>query len=106
VTPTTPGFQRVAGTTYAANYHAEYAGFGTAAPLADAVRATGGQQFDRDDAAEIAAFARQQSTRVRDVRQSWDWAFLTAALLLFLTEVVVRRVQVYKGRTRSESGLP
>jgi hypothetical protein len=105
-TPTSVGFQRVAGTTYAANYHAEYAGFGTSTALTDAVRATGGRQFDRGDAAEIAAFARQQSTRVRDVRRSWDWAFLTAALLLFLTEVVVRRLQVYQGRTRSESGLP
>ncbi|WP_251331046.1 VWA domain-containing protein [Haloplanus pelagicus] len=106
VTPTAVGFDTVAGATYAANYPAEYAGFGTSPALTEAVRATGGQQFDRGDAAEIAAFARQQSTRVRDVRRTWDWALLTAALLLYLTEVVVRRLQVYNGRTRTESGLP
>ncbi|MEF8855983.1 MAG: VWA domain-containing protein [Haloplanus sp.] len=106
VTPTSPGFKSVAGAAYAANYPAEYAGFGTSAALTDAVEATDGRQFDRGQAAEIADFARQQSTRVRDVRQTWDWAFLTAALLLFVTEVVVRRLQVYNGRTRSESGLP
>jgi hypothetical protein len=106
VTPESVGFRTAAGATYAANYPAEYAGFGTSTALTDAVRATGGQRFDRGDAAEIATFARQQSTRVRDVRQSWDWALLTAALLLFLTEVIVRRLQVYKGRTRTESGLP
>jgi len=105
-TPTSVGFKSVVGTTYAANYPAEYAGFGTSSALAEAVRATGGRQFERGQAAEIATFARQQSTRVRDVRQSWDWALLTAGLLLFLTEVVVRRLQVYNGRTRSESGLP
>jgi hypothetical protein len=106
VTPTAVGFDTVVGATYAANYPAEYAGFGTSPALTEAVRATGGQQFDRGDAAEIAAFARQQSTRVRDVRRTWDWALLTAALLLYLTEVVVRRLQVYNGRTRTESGLP
>jgi len=105
-TPTSVGFKSVVGATYAANYPAEYAGFGTSSALSDAVRASGGRQFERGQAAEIAAFARQQATRVRDVRQTWDWAFLLAGLLLFLTEVVVRRLQVYNGRTRSESGLP
>jgi hypothetical protein len=106
VTPTRPGFQTVAGATYAANYHAEYAGFGTSPALRDLVRSTGGQAFDRGDAAEIASFARQHSVQVRDVRETWDWALLVAALLLYLTEVVVRRLQVYNGRTRTESGLP
>jgi hypothetical protein len=106
VTPTSVGFKGVAGATYAANYPAEYAGFGTSSALSDAVQATGGRQFERGQAAAIADFARQQATRIRDVRQTWDWAFLVAGLLLFVTEVVVRRLQVYNGRTRSESGLP
>ncbi|SDZ75371.1 von Willebrand factor type A domain-containing protein [Haloplanus vescus] len=106
VTPTEVGFHDAAGATYAANAHAEYAGFGTSTALTEAVRSTGGQRFDRGQTAQIAAFARQQSTRVRDVRQTWDWAFVVAALLLFVTEVVVRRLQVYNGRTSRESGLP
>jgi hypothetical protein len=106
VTPTEVGFRTAVGATYAANYPAEYAGFGTSSALTDAVRATGGRQFQRGQAAEIAAFARERSTRVRDVRQTWDWALLTVALLLYLAEVLVRRLQVYNGRTRSESGLP
>ncbi len=106
VSPDSTGFETVAGATYAANYHAEYLGFGPAPAVAEAARTTGGQQFDQDDAAAIASFARQQSTRVRDVRQQWDWALLVVALGVFLAEVVVRRLQVYRGHTRSESGLP
>jgi len=106
VTPTEVGYRTAAGATYAANYPAEYAGFGTSSALSDAVEATGGREFSAGQAAEIAQFAREQSTRVRDVRRNWDWALLTAALLLFLTEVIVRRLQVYNGRTRTESGLP
>jgi hypothetical protein len=106
VTPTEVGYRTAAGATYAANYPAEYAGFGTSSALSGAVEATDGREFSSDQAAEIASFARERSTRVRDVRQGWDWALLTAALLLFLTEVVVRRLQVYNGRTRKESGLP
>ena len=106
VTPTEAGFHSVAGATYAANYPAEYAGFGTASELGSAVRATGGRVFARGEADAIAAFARQQSTRVREVRRAWGWLFLLAALVLFVGEVAVRRLQVYNGRTRSESGLP
>ncbi len=50
--------------------------------------------------------ARQKSTRVRTVQDAWDWVALLGALLLFTGEVVARRVQVYRGRTSLESGLP
>jgi Mg-chelatase subunit ChlD len=105
VTPETQGFKQASGATYAANYAAEYAGFGTAPALRDAVRSTDGRQFEPSDTAEIAEFARQQSTRVRDVEQQWGWVFVTLGLIVFVTEVVIRRVQIYQGRTRQESGL-
>lgn len=106
VTPQSVGFHTAAGATYAANYPAEYAAFGQDPALADAVETTGGQEFAPDDAAAIASFARQQSTRVREVRTNWAWLLLTLALLGYFAEVVVRRLQVYYGRTRHESGLP
>jgi len=106
VTPTEAGYQTVLDAEYAANYPAEYGAFGTAAALRAAVDATGGRRFSASDGAAIAEFARQQSTRVREVRRGWDWLFVLVALLAFLGEVVVRRLQVYNGRTRHESGLP
>ncbi|MFB6304450.1 MAG: VWA domain-containing protein [Haloferacaceae archaeon] len=106
VTPTEPGYHRVLGATYAANYPAEYAAFGESEALSRLVRRTGGRQFERGEAAAIAQFARERAVAVREVRDEWDWTALVAALLLFLLEVAVRRLQVYRGRTRLESGLP
>ncbi|MBX0293407.1 VWA domain-containing protein [Haloarcula nitratireducens] len=105
-TPREVGYHDVLGTEYAANYPAEYGAFGRSQQLGSVVEATGGQTFAPDDGAAIARLARQQSTRVRTVRDSWGWLALLAALLVFLAEVVGRRVQVYRGRTTLESGLP
>jgi hypothetical protein len=105
VTPERIGFHQVGNITYAANYPAEFAGFGSSPALSEAVSATGGQQFRTGEAADIAEFARDQSVRVRDIRREWDWVFITVGLLVFVTEVVLRRVQVYQGHTSLESGL-
>jgi len=104
--PDRAGFETLLGTTYAANYPVEYGRFGESPAMAAMVDATGGDRFDPDEPARIARLARQQATQVRSVRQRWDWVFLLAALVAFVLEVSARRVQVYRGRTSRESGLP
>lgn len=106
VTPHEPGFHVVAGGEYAANYPAEYAGFGRSSALDRLVRSTDGRSFEPNEATAIASFAREQSRTVREVRDRWDWLALLLAFFLFFAEVAVRRVQVYRGRTSAESGLP
>ena len=105
VTPTESGFGSVLDASYAANYPREYGGFGPSSELESAVSATNGRTFSPGEAAEIAEFAREEATRVRDVRQDWTWLLLSVALGWFMLEIVVRRLQVYLGRTRHESGL-
>lgn len=105
ITPDEQGFNEILDVPYAVNYHQEYSAFGPASELRSVVEATDGQQFEPNQAEEIAAFAREQSTRVRDVEQSWTWLALLLALLTYFTEVILRRLQVYRGRTRTESGL-
>lgn len=105
VTPDEAGYHEVAGATYAADYPAEYGAFGRSSELSRLVRTTGGERFRRGEAPEIAQFATEQAVAVREVRDSWDWLALLLALAVFLLEVIVRRLQVYRGRTRLESGL-
>jgi hypothetical protein len=98
VTPTEMGFRNVSDATLAVNYPREDAGFGPSSALQGAVRATGGQVFAPSQASEIAATVKRSATRVRDVREEWDWLLLTVALLVFLTEVCARRLSLYRGR--------
>ncbi|AUV81607.1 magnesium chelatase [Salinigranum rubrum] len=105
LTPNETGFNQVLDATYAVNYQSEYGSFGQTGELRSVVQTTGGRQFEPSQAAEIAEFARQESTRVRTLEQSWTWLALLLALLLYFGEIVLRRLQVYRGRSRSESGL-
>ncbi|MFC7046716.1 VWA domain-containing protein [Halobacteriaceae archaeon GCM10025711] len=92
VVPSESGFGSVLDAEYAVNYPREYAGFGVSPSVRQAVATTGGQTFEPGQAAAIASFVRRQSTRVRDVRETWDWLFLVAALLGYLAEVGARRL--------------
>ena len=105
VTPTQQGYDRVLNATYAANYPREYGAFGTSPELRRLVESTGGREFAPGEAAAIAEFATESAVRVREVESQWGWLLLALALLLYLAEVVYRRLQVYTGRTRLESGL-
>jgi hypothetical protein len=91
-TPDRSGYGSVLETTYATNYHPEYAAFGTAPGLDDAVAATGGTTFSADEAAAIAATVKRRAAAVRDVRRDLSWLLLVAGLLLYLLEVSVRRL--------------
>jgi hypothetical protein len=105
VVPREEGFEFVAGAEFAANYPREYGSFGQSPALTRVVESTNGRIFAPDEGAAIAEFARESAVGVREVRDSWTWLLLVLALALFLAEVVVRRVQVYRGRTGRESGL-
>ncbi|MEF8818064.1 MAG: vWA domain-containing protein [Haloferacaceae archaeon] len=105
VVPEQEGFEFVAGAEFAANYPREYGAFGQSDALVRVVESTNGRVFEPGEGAQIAQFARESAVGVREVRDSWTWLALLLAVLLFTAEVVVRRVQVYRGRTRRESGL-
>jgi len=99
------GFVSVLDATFAVNYPAEYGAFGLSEDLRSLVGSTDGQLYRPNQAAAIARDARESARRVRTVREDWTWLALTLALVVYLLEVFVRRIQVYRGRTRSESGL-
>ncbi len=95
VVPQSQGIKELLSADYAVNYPREYGAYGIDPALRQAVQTSGGRTFTTEQAGEIAAFARQQATQVRDVRQDWDWALLIAALIIYLMEVAARRLQAY-----------
>ncbi|WP_411968387.1 VWA domain-containing protein [Haloferax sp. YSSS75] len=105
VVPTDQGYRDVLDTELAVNYQDEYGGFGTSTALQAAVADTGGRLYDSGDAAEIARSARDNAAGVKPVRDEWAVYFVLVAFLVYLGEVLLRRVQVYRGRTQSEGGL-
>ncbi|WP_410764946.1 VWA domain-containing protein [Haloferax sp. DFSO60] len=105
VTPTEQGYATVLNESFGVNYPVEYGGFGRSERLVSAVRSTGGQMYSVNDAPQIAQDARDQAAGVQPVRDEWAWVFALVAFLVYLSEVLARRLQVYRGRTRSEGGL-
>jgi hypothetical protein len=59
-------------------------------------RSTGGQTFRQGQAAEIARVVTQRAVSTRDVREEWGWVLLTVALLVFLLEILARRLGAYR----------
>ncbi|ELZ91314.1 hypothetical protein C440_13409 [Haloferax mucosum ATCC BAA-1512] len=105
IVPQEQGYRDVLDTSLAVNAPAEYSGFGQSAALEAAVADSGGTLYGPNDVTEIARSARDNASGVQPVRDDWAIAFVLAAFLLYLAEVLVRRVQVYRGRTQSEGGL-
>jgi Mg-chelatase subunit ChlD len=95
VVPTQPGFETLLDAEYAVNYPAEYAAFGPAPTLASAAETTGGRIFNAGEGQAIATFAKQRATKVRVVRESLAWVFLSVALVVYLVDVAVRRLKLY-----------
>lgn len=92
VTPERVGFDEVSTAVYAANYPREYDAFGTAPALEAAVERTGGRLFDPADATAIAETVARRARGVREVRDEWDAHLLVAGLLLFVVDVLARRL--------------
>ncbi|KTG08269.1 hypothetical protein AUR66_04100 [Haloferax profundi] len=105
IVPTEQGYQDVLDSAFAVNYPVEYGGFGTSPALEAAVADTGGRLYDENDAAEIATSARDNASGVKPVRDDWARYLVLSAFLVYLGEVLLRRLQVYRGRTQSEGGL-
>ena len=96
VTPTEVGFGTVHSATYAVNYPAEFGSFGQSSAVSALVRTTDGRTFRQGQAEEIARVVTQRAVSTRDVRQEWGWVLLTVALVVFLLEVLGRRLGAYR----------
>jgi hypothetical protein len=92
IIPSETGYDSILGRTYAVNYPRELGAFGPNRALDQAVRASGGQTFETGETAAIADAIERQYRQVRSVREDRGWVLLTIGLLLYLAEVVLRRL--------------
>ena len=92
----TTGFSKVMDSVFAVNYKREYQDIGFNNEIYDAVASTGGKMFYADNTNEIVEFVKQRSRREILTKNSYSWIFLAGALVIFLIEVIVRRLTLYK----------
>ncbi len=90
-TPEETGFKDILGATFAVNYNDEYANLGISQDFTALVEKTGGKVFDPSDTNAILDFVRQKSKRIKIESTDYRWPFAIIAMLLFLTEIAIRR---------------
>ena len=81
---------------FAVNYKREYQDIGFNPELNNIVYSTGGRMFYADNTDEIVDFVKQRSRRDILTKNSYSWIFLIGALFVFLAEVIIRRLVLYK----------
>ena len=94
VSPDTPGLHDISGYPLAVNYPLEFRDVGINKEIEPLVLATGGNIYDaREARALLLKDARQNSEREVQEPESLKMYVLLAALLLFLSEIIVRRIR-------------
>lgn len=89
--PKDTGYKEVLGATFAVNYNDEYANLGASPEFLSLVEKTGGKAFEPNDIKEIIEFVRAKSKRIKIDSTDYRWPFAIMAMLLFLTEIGIRR---------------
>ena len=98
--PEKEGFEQILGATVAVNYNDEYEKIGINPMLEELVRASGGYIFDSNDIEKIKDTIIRMSRRVKVETVNYSWPFAIAALILFLIDILIRRIRENRGITK------
>jgi len=90
--PDTVGFMEVLGAKTAINYNLEYQKLGFNNQLKELVTLTGGKMLDSSNPSGIVDAVKTMSKRTRSETISLGWIFSVIALLIFLVEIIIRRL--------------
>ena len=91
-TPDSAGVFSVLGAEYAVNYPREYQRVGVDPRLSERLAVGGGRVFAPDEVEAIVEHVKTQQSMLRVERVDVSWYLLLFAILLFVLEVVVRRL--------------
>jgi uncharacterized membrane protein len=92
------GFNEIYSAIYGVNYKAEYERVAINEELEKLVEKTGGRSFREDQLNDIIEAIKSQSKRTIEKKVYYRWILIIAALLLFLLEVMLRRISEYRQR--------
>ncbi|MBW2968123.1 VWA domain-containing protein, partial [Candidatus Woesearchaeota archaeon] len=87
------GFRSLLGAVFGVNYAREHQDVGFDDDLGTLVSSTNGEVFSPDQAEEIALHVKSVSRRVISEKISFRMHFLIVALVLFISEIVIRRIR-------------
>jgi hypothetical protein len=106
VSPNTIGVHDLSGYPLAVNYALEYRDVGLNENLPSLIRVYGGNTYTEDEArANLLTEAQEKSQKlVRDI-VSHKMYFLLAALIIFLGEVIVRRIREIREMKKMQSEM-
>ena len=103
IDPDRIGMHDISGYPVAVNYALEYRDVGLNEGLPALVKSSGGKTYtERDARALLLEDAKANSERVVQEPVSWKMYCIIAALLLFLLEIVIRRVKEIQAAKRAE----
>lgn len=91
-TPEEVGVFSVLGAEYAVNYPREFQRVGMSERLEDQLAVGGGRVFSPDQVDQIVDHVKTQQSMIRSERVPLSWHLLLFAIVLFVLEVVVRRM--------------
>ncbi|MEA2036509.1 MAG: VWA domain-containing protein [Nanoarchaeota archaeon] len=97
--PKKEGFYQILGATVAVNYPDEYQKIGLNPKLEELVTISGGYVFNPNDIEKIKDAIISMSKRTKIDTINYRFPFVIAALLLFLIEVLIRRIKENRGTT-------
>jgi hypothetical protein len=97
LTPENTGFARVLDTNIAVNDYEEYYKLGINPQLIELATISGGTIFDPNDIEAMKNIVIQSSKRTRIETQNARLPLIIAALILFLLNLIIRRIRENKG---------
>ncbi|MGP8322003.1 MAG: hypothetical protein ACT6FE_06745 [Methanosarcinaceae archaeon] len=103
IDPDRIGMHDISGYPIAVNYALELCDVGLNEKLPSLIRSSGGKTYtERDARALLLGDAKMNSERIVREPVSWKMYFIIAALLLFLLEIVIRRIKEIQAAKRAE----
>lgn len=94
------GYDTILNAKYAVNYPIEYDDTGVNPEFTNIVSSTGGNLFKPDDIESIVKFVKSVSKRTVVEKTILIWPFVWGAIILFLIEVMLRRISENKKLSR------